>query len=446
MAADDVERVRWFQAARYGLFIHWGPYAAYGRGEQVLFRERLDQAEYARAACAWRPRHYRAADWAAAAREGGFRYAVLTTRHHDGYCLWDTATTDYGSARQAAGRDLVGEFVEAFRAAGLRVGLYYSLADWRFPAYWEGPGHDPEGFRRFIDYVHRQVEELCTRYGTIDVLWFDGAWPHAAPAWRAQELVARIRELQPGILVNNRLDWDDCVSPLSVENAGASHVLGDFGTPEHHITAVPGRPWESCNTSTYRLWGYTAGEHWRPAEELLEMLINASVKGGNLLLNVGPDADGQIPVPFLERSGRIGRWLARHGECLLGTEPGDVCEFITYGFQTRKADRLYLIVRFWDGRGVIRLAGLATRVRRAVFLSTGEELAFRQTEDEVTIEGLPPNPPVDLYPVIRLECEGRPEARPWARERLWTGDPCRMTDWARARGTSGWVDGRERQQ
>ena len=136
---------RWFAEARYGLFIHWGPYAQHERGEQVLFREQLDQNQYTQAACAWQPKYFDARQWAKTAVDGGFRYAVLTTRHHDGFCLWDTRTTDYSSAAQAAQRDFVSEYVEAFREAGLRVGLYYSLADWRIPAYWEGPRHDPDG-------------------------------------------------------------------------------------------------------------------------------------------------------------------------------------------------------------------------------------------------------------------------------------------------------------
>jgi alpha-L-fucosidase len=156
---------RWFSEARYGLFIHWGPYAAYGRGEQVLFREHLDQQAYAEAACRWRPQRFDAARWADVAKQGGMRYAVMTTRHHDGFCMWDTQTTDYSSTAQAAGQDFVGEYVAAFRAAGLRVGLYYSLADWRIPAYWNGPVHDPTGWANFRDYVHQQVLELLTHYG-----------------------------------------------------------------------------------------------------------------------------------------------------------------------------------------------------------------------------------------------------------------------------------------
>lgn len=430
---------QWFNQARFGLFIHWGAYAQYGRGEQVLFREHLDQQEYAQQALAWNPARLDARAWAREAKQGGFRYAVLTARHHDGFCLWKLDLTAYSTAASAAKRDFVREYVEAFREAGLKVGLYYSLADWRIPAYWDGPAKDPSGWDAFRDYVHGQVEELLTRYGKIDMLWFDGAWPHSALAWQSPELVAMIRRLQPDILINNRLGLLPIESTLAHVEGGAgvgeSRELGDFGTPEHHITAEPGRLWESCQVSTWRLWGYTKGERWRPADLLLDMLVDAASKGGNLLLNVGPDPDGEFPPEFIERARQIGHWLAIHGEAVYGSEAGEVCEFITYGRQTKKGNCLYLVIRFWDGSPTLHLSGLQTRVKQAVLLTTGQVLRVHQEEDHLVLEGLPGERPTALFPVIRLECDGSPQARPWAEDRLWNGDPSRMTAWARARGS-----------
>ena len=434
------EKWQWFQQARYGLFIHWGAYAQYGHGEQILFREHLDQREYAARACSWKPERFDATAWASLARRAGFRYAVMTTRHHDGFCLWDSHLTRYTTARQAVERDFVGEYVEAFRQAGLRVGLYYSLADWRVPAYWDGPTRDPRGWETFRDYVHGQVEELLTRYGKIDVIWFDGAWPHSALDWKSPELVDLIHRCQPDILINNRLGLLPVEgSPLKPHadggmGVGESRTLGDFGTPEHHITAESGRLWESCQVSTWRLWGYTTGECWRPADLLLDMLVEASGKGGNLLLNVGPTADGELPPQFTERAEEIGRWLEVHGEAIYGSEAGEVCEFITYGRQTRKGSNLYLVIRFWDGSPTLHLAGLETRVQRAILLTTGQELDIRQDSDHLYLSGLPRERPTALFPVIRLECAAPPTARPWAVDRLWNGDPARMTEWARAGG------------
>jgi alpha-L-fucosidase len=434
------EKWRWFNEARYGMFIHWGAYSQYARGEQVLFREHLDQSEYARAACAWNPRFYNPREWAEVARAGGFRYAVMTTRHHDGFCLWNTRTTNYSTAAQAANRDMIGEYTAAFREAGLRVGLYYSLADWRIPAYWEGPAHDSKGWAAFQQYVHTQVRELLTQYGKIDELWFDGAWPHSALDWKSFELVDMIRSLQPDILINNRLGLIPAEGDPSKPHAdggmgvGESRQLGDFGTPEHHITAESGRLWESCQVSTWRLWGFTAGERWRPADLLLDFLVESASKGGNLLLNVGPDSEGRLPPQFVERVSDIGKWLETHGEAIYGSEAGEVCEFITRGRQTKKGNNLYLVIRFWDGQPTLRLAGLQTPVHRAVLLTTGAELPFEQNGDDVVVSGLPQERPTALFPVIRLECSQPPQASPWARDRLWTGDPRRMTAWAAARG------------
>jgi len=429
------DRWNWFYEARYGLFIHWGAYSRYARGEQVLFREHLDQNEYAQAARAWAPARFDASAWAAQAVQGGFRYAVLTSRHHDGFCLWDTRTTRHNTAAQAAGRDFVREYSDAFRAAGLRVGLYYSLADWRIPAYWDGPGKDPQGWEKFRAMVFTQVEELLSNYGKIDVIWFDGAWPHTALDWHSPELVQMIRRLQPEILINNRLGLmpaeSESIYADDALGVGETRLLGDFGTPEHHITADANRLWESCQVSTWRLWGYTRGERWRPADLMLDMLVECAGKGGNLLMNVGPTAEGEFPPEFLERSGQIGDWLRLHGEAIYGSEAGEVCEFVTCGRQTRVGNNLYLVVRFWDGTGALHLAGLETRVRRAVLITTGQELAFSQDVDHLTLHGLPLERPSALFPVIRLECEGKPAARPWAVDRLWTGDPARMTEWAR---------------
>lgn len=439
MSTQIPEKWSWFPESRFGMFIHWGPYAAYGRGEQVLFREHLDQRAYGEAACRWNPQHFDATEWAEVAKQAGMRYAVLTSRHHDGFCLWDSQYTDYSSARQAPKRDFVREYMEAFRAAGLRVGLYYSLADWRVPAYWEGNAHDPKGWAAFRAYVHNQVEELLTRYGPIDVFWFDGMWPNSQDDWGGRELLTRMRSLQPDILINNRLD-----PRLGEPEKEGEAVVGDFGTPEHHITAEAGRLWESCQVSTWRLWGYAAGERWRPADVLLDMLVESASKGGNLLLNVGPDGEGRLPREFVSQAEAIGRWMVMHGEAIYGSEAGEVCEFVTVGRQTRKGNNLYLIVRFWDGRGTLTLAGLETRVRRAMLLTTGQELSFEQDVDYVTIRDLPAEPPTDLFPVIRLECEAPPVARPWAVDRLWQGDPRRMTSWAAARGASVYADGRPR--
>ncbi|GGD73505.1 alpha-L-fucosidase [Paenibacillus nasutitermitis] len=442
---------KWFTQSRYGMFIHWGPYAQYGRGEQVLFREHLDHTEYAERACSWNPEHFDPKLWAATAKKAGFKYACLTARHHDGYCLWDSAFTDYSSAKQAPGRDFVREFVEAFRAEGLRVGLYYSWIDWRLPAYFEGPEKNPGGWDQVRDYLHNQVQELLTNYGQIDHFFFDGVWPRNADDLKSVELVASMRKLQPHILINNRLGYSTSYDAFRADGgigAGDSDALGDFGTPEHLIIPDKRRLWESNQVTTWRLWSYTIGERWRPADYLLDMLCECAEKGGdnggNLLLNVGPMPDGQLPPEFVQRALEIGRWLEVHGEAVYGSDGGSVTEFITRGRQTTRENNLYLIIRFWDGRPQMRLADLITPVQSVTLLTTGQELSFRQEKDVLWIEGLPPERPTKLFPVIRIQCEGPPEANQWGRDRLWEGDPARVAEWALKRGTTVYADGQER--
>jgi len=432
----------WFNQARYGMFIHWGPYAEIGRGEQVLFREHLDQRDYAKQACRWNPKKFDAVSLAITAREAGMKYAVFTARHHDGYCLWNTALSDYGSVAQAPGRDFVREYVETFRAAGLRVGIYYSLADWRVPAYWLGAKKDPAGWKAFRDYVHGQVAELLTNYGKIDVIWFDGVWPHKAKAWKSAELIKTIRSLQPGILINNRLDSD--VEGGGVEQAGVSKTLGDFGTPEHQISADKQRPWESCQVTSWRLWGYAKGEHYRSAEQLLDLLAHTASQGGNLLLNVGLDGAGKVPPAVSRSLLRVGKWLQRNGDAIYGSEKGDVTEFTTYGYQTRRGKALYLICRFWPYRNAVRLPGVITSSCRAKLLGFTRTIRVNQNASGIEIQGLPEKPPHDLFPVIQLDFPAGFSVAPWARERLWSGNPSRMTAWSRSRGTSVWADGKER--
>lgn len=425
----------WFREATYGLFLHWGPYTSLGRGEQVLMREMLNQEAYADMACTWNPQAFDASTWADIARRGGFRYGVFTTRHHDGFCLWDTDTTDYSSARQAAGRDFVREYVEAFRDAGLKVGFYFSWSDFRIPAMFRTRESDPEGWDAFRAYVHAQLRELMTRYGKIDVLWFDGVWPGSASDWGSAEIVQEIRQLQPGILINNRLGYEKSGHGGENEFGANEGAGGDFGTPEHHITAIPGKLWESCQVSTWRLWCHSHGERWRSTEQILDMLTEASSKGGNLLLNVGPDADGRIPHEFIERSDLIGDWLLTHGEAVYSTAAVDVGETVLFGRQSRVGNAVYLIIRFWPGE-TLRFQGLKTPVKRATLLTSGRELEVTSDSYGITLHGLPKESPHPLFPVIKLELDGRPASHASYHSGLWGGDPSRFLAWAEKRGHS----------
>ena len=193
MPASDRAK-EWFRGARLGIFVHWGLYSVHGRDVWAMYNEEIPLDEYRRLADAFVPRHFDPNEWAALAKDVGARYMVMCSRQHDGYALFDSHASDFTSVKCAARRDLVGEYVEAVRRAGLRVGLYYSLLDWRYPAYFKGPEKDPPGCATFREYVHAQVRELCTNYGRIDVLWYDGAWPYGPDAWDSKQLNATVRD------------------------------------------------------------------------------------------------------------------------------------------------------------------------------------------------------------------------------------------------------------
>lgn len=401
------DRLQWFRDARFGLFIHWGAYSLLGRGEQVLFQEHLPPSEYRKLARTFNPKRFDADEWASVAKIAGMKYAVLTTKHHDGFCMFDTATTDYSSARTAAGRDFVAEYVRAFRRAGLRVGLYFSLADWNYPAYFNGPAKDPRGFRAFRKVVHEQVRELCRNYGKLDVLWFDGEWPHSVAEWQSGRMEKMIRELQPEILINNR---------LFKRKPGT----GDFGTPEQHIPGAPedgaGRAWEACITSTYRWWGWHSGDRfWKSPQEIILGLCNVANGGGNLLFNVGPKADGSLPAPFVRSVAQVGRWLRTNGEAIYGTQPG-VSEVISIGFMTVKKSTAYLLVTFWPGEE-LHLCGLRNRVVSARILGQRKRLRVERRGEHIYLRGLPRRAPDPTCTVIKLALEGDAKPYPWVTQK-----------------------------
>jgi len=392
MAKEKVsDRLKWWIEARFGMFIHWGLYAIPARGEWIIYCERIPKAEYARLAEKFRPSRFNADGWVALAQEAGMRYMVLTTRHHDGFCLWDSQVSDYTSVKTAAKRDFVIEYVDACRGARMRIGFYYSLLDWRWPAYWEGPEKDPEGWAKFRGYVHAQVRELMTQYGKIDILWYDGAWPHSAEAWQSKQLNAMVRSLQPDIIINNR-----------------SRIPEDFETPEQHIQTFD-RPWESCMTMDDLWWGYHPGDpNLKSSRQLVRNLVRCVAGNGNFLLNVGPKADGTIYAPHARRLRAIGEWLRRNGESIYGAGSAPFGQ-AHLGQVTAKGSTVYVHVMFWPGREMC-VAGIKNRVLRTHMLATGKELPFEQKGDRLFVRGLPPRAPDPIDTVVALELEGKPEA------------------------------------
>ena len=388
-------RVKWFREARFGMLICHGIYAQLGRGEWVWNRERVPFDEYVALADTWQPRAGCARAWAQVAKQAGTKYMVLTAKHHDGFCLWDTAQTDFNAVKRSPGRDLVGEYVDACRSAGLKAGLYYSLADWHNQDGWRCWA-DMKARKRFVKFTHACVRELMSNYGKIDVLWYDGGWPLDAKGWQSVKLNRMVRELQPDILINDR-----------------SLIPEDFGTSEGAVTPHEGSPvWEACMTFQ-GAWGWmtVAPDAWYSCAEVLAMLRTAANEQGNLLLNVGPKPDGSIHKVAAERLVQVGKWLRKNGEAVLPNmdkKPGPF-EWTSHGCWSAKGNTGF----FWVLRrlgGEIALGGLRAKVKRVTVLASGKELPFEQTSARLVIKGMNRvrQDKATGIDILRIECSSKP--------------------------------------
>jgi alpha-L-fucosidase len=386
----------WFTAARYGMFIHWGAYSVAGRGEWVMNREMIPLDEYTRLYVdAFTAERYDPVVWARLARQACMQYVVLTTRHHDGFCLWDSDTTDFTAAKRGPGRDLLEPFVDAVRSEGLRVGFYYSVADWCHPDYpgpfhrdWPRQWHDEAARQRFVDYYIAQLRELMTRYGTIDILWYDGCVPGPLDGARAN---AMVRELQPDILINERNG-----EPF------------DFRISEQTLKAKDG-PWEACMTLNDN-WGYHVGNaQWKDARAVIRMLVTTAGKGGNLLLNVGPRGDGSIPEESVRILTEAGQWLAKNGEFLPDSDRAPFSWNNSSVLTTRGSTVYVHIFNSPGAEGEYCLAEIRNKVLSAREVATGKPVEFEQRGPRLFLRGLPWPWREKIALTLALEVEGAPE-------------------------------------
>lgn len=390
-------RMAWWRESRFGMFVHWGLYSQLGRHEWVMNRERIPVAEYEKLADTWQVKDRPARVWAALAKQSGMKYMVMTTKHHEGFCLWDTQQTDYNAVKRGPKRDLVREYVEACREYGLKVGFYYSLMDWHHP---DGAlcAKDEAARRRFLDFTQGCVRELMSDYGKIDILWYDVSWPLQSPElWESAKMNAMVRELQPHILINNRSQLDE-----------------DFGTPEEHVTAAGvGRDWEACMTFNGS-WGYmpcALPEDWLTSRDVLAMLRTAAGGQGNLLLNIGPKPDGSIPEEAFPRLEPVGSWLECNGEAVYGTmdRADGAMEWMPTGAWTVKGNTAYYWCTRWPG-SELAIGGLTVGVKKASLLASSTPVEFEQSGNRLVLKGLPERNP-DPYAgvtVIKLECDAPP--------------------------------------
>ena len=378
------ERTRWFRHDRFGMFIHWGIYSIPACGEWVMSHKEMTVEEYEPYFHLFDPVDCDPRKWVRLAKEAGMKYVVLTAKRHDGFCLFDSALTEYKATNTKAGRDLVKEFVEACREEGLKVGLYFSIIDWHhpdFPKY--GDRQHPMrnrkeyedekiDFDRYLEYMHGQVKELVTGYGKLDILWFDFSYDDmCGEKWKAEELIKMVRKYQPEVIIDNRLEGAGD-NHGSIATANPKITSGDFASPEQIIPPYGIRdelgemiPWELCATMNNH-WCYCNFDHeFKPADMLIRKLVECVSKGGNMILNVGPDARGNIPEESVRILKEIGKWMEKNKESIYGA---DICELPKpeWGRYTRKGDIIYAHV-YEAPLGALPLYGIAPDKLEAVY-------------------------------------------------------------------------------
>ncbi len=353
-----------WRAMRFGMFVHCGPVSLAGteigwsRGKQVP-KEEYDEL-YRR----FDPKDFDARSWAKLAKDAGMRYLVLTTKHHDGFCLWPSRFTDYDIANTPFGRDLVGELAKACRAEGVRFGAYYSLCDWKHPDY---PLDSPGGRKkkpkpnmpRYFEYVKAQTAELIERYGPLQLFWFDGEWEAPWTERYGRELHAHLLQKQASILVNNRIGKGR--KGMEGKTKEGTLLRGNFDTPEQRVGSYEReRPWETCMTIC-RQWAWKPGDRLKSLAECIRTLVSVIGGDGNLLLNVGPMPNGKIEARQADRLRELGAWVKRHGKAIYGTRGGPYRPG-PWGASTCRGRKLWLFVLRWPDAGPLRLPKLDARL------------------------------------------------------------------------------------
>ncbi|SFD59551.1 alpha-L-fucosidase [Chitinophaga sp. CF118] len=416
--AQKEQRMAWWSHDRFGMFIHFGTYAMAARHEWVKRYERMTNEQYQPYFDLFNPDLYNPKEWAKRAKAAGMKYAVLTTKHHEGFCLFDSKFTDYKATNTPFKRDLVKEFVDAFRAEGIKVGFYYSLLDWHHPDFPidilhpQQPANDSDtayarlnkgrDMAKYRKYLHDQITELLTKYGKIDIMWLDFSYPgnkghgKGKEEWGSVELLKLIRKLQPGIIVDNRLDLDDYED-------GADFATPEQVKPSELKSQYDGLPFETCQTFSGS-WGYYRDENsWKSNHDLLTLLITSVSKSGNLILNVGPTARGTFDYRAERALDSIGLWMHVNNRAIYGCKEAPASfeapenTMLTYNPSTK---RLYVHLMKYPS-GTITLAGYAGNVKYTQFVHDNSEVK-REVKGKDLVLTLPVLQPPYTIPVIEV--------------------------------------------
>lgn len=425
-AAGKDLRMKWWREARFGMFIHWGLYSipagewkeSKDHAEWIRTTAEIPLEEYDQFLTQFNPVKFNADEWVKIAKEAGMKYMVLTSKHHDGFCLFDSRYTDFDVMSTPFKRDILKELSDACRKYDMRICWYHSIMDWHHPDYlprrdWEkNRPADSADFNRFFEYLKNQVKEIITNYGDISVLWFDGEWENTWNHEYAVQLNDYIRSLDADIIINNRIDvYRDGMAGLSTN----AEALGDFGTPEQEIpeNGIPGKDWESCMTLNDH-WGFNKYDNnWKSYRDLLYNLVDITSKGGNYLLNVGPTSEGIIPPESQERLKLLGSWMKINGQAVYGTQAGPFKQ-LKWGKCTQKptADgtRLYLHVFDWPKTGKLPVTNLVNEPVKAYLLNDPKETPLTLVKKSGGVEiTLPLSAPDTVNTVIVLDIKGTPQ-------------------------------------
>lgn len=416
-------RMKWFGDARFGMFIHWGVYSVpagewngqIGYGEWIMENAKIPVSRYEKFADEFNPVKFNARDWVRIAKDAGMKYIVITSKHHDGFCLWDSKLTDWDIARTPFKHDPLKELSEACRAEGITFCLYHSIMDWHHPDYenrraWNDTATGTPDMNRYMTYFKGQLREIITSYGPLGYIWFDGEWEGAWNTERGIETYNFVRELQPSLIANNRVGR--ARDGMMGFNKGAG--VGDYATPEQEIPPTsfgPGVFWETCMTINDH-WGYNKrDQNWKSTRTLIHNLVDIASKGGNYLLNVGPTAEGLIPEGSAERLREMGAWLNSNGAAIYGTDAGPFRK-LPWGRCTQKTNgketTLYLHVFNWPGDGKLFIPGLLNEPIAATLLVGGGKLSAKRSADGVVIE-LPREAPDKFSSTVVLRVKGKIE-------------------------------------
>ena len=410
-APENLAARRWFQDAKFGLFIHWGVYSVLGDGEWVMNNRKIPIHDYEKLPRAFNPVDFDPAEWVSIAKAAGMKYITITSKHHDGFAMFDSKVSDYDIVdRTAYKKDVLKMLADECHRQGLKIFFYHSQLDWHHPDYYPrgGTGRDagrPNAgdFSKYIDYMNAQLSELLTNYGEVGGIWFDGWWDRPEANWRLDETYALIHRLQPAALVGS--------NHHRRPNPGEDFQMFEKDLPGQKTTGfnqeqeVGQLPLETCETMNDS-WGFNINDRkYKSTRDLIRYLVRAAGNNANFLLNVGPMPNGKIQPEFVTRLREMGQWLARYGDSIYGTRGGPVSPRL-WGVTTQKANRVYVHVLDWNSGDALWLP-LAARVTAAKFLKDGSIAPVTQVEGGVLIRAIPQSAADEFDTVIALELEGK---------------------------------------